>query len=1532
MVFKTGKMKTVTGTGSDGFTNSIQVPETRTIHLCEPNIMWLAHVASGNREEADKLAHDPSECGKPHYRPDRFDNKKLCGACIARIPCRYGSACNFNHPENFPQVVEDASTQGATHGTDSASVTSRSMAPRAPRVSRSDQSFSNKNSLMCKKELAKTMSLKLPEGENACPGGCGFAHSIKDLVCERVLAGELDFQKIADELVAFWLKATEEERSFILKANKVNREPMLSTWCFDQWLDFWITAASTARTNKKILTDALKVETDEEKKKQLSAKISSINVFGLFEGEDSLEENIVWELKRCSHSCSTSYSMQMQAMGGAVGICYSSDEKDESFSPELLAKINAEFEKLTQLRQECISITSNKLCSVSSKEKAMETLRDVNTKLGPLEKRIASLKLRPLCSGGTYCKKGAHFDAVDDNGLLFVFDFDELLGKRKTDGFYRSNIVKLREQCKDAMEALNFERKELVKALASTSQDDKAARKENQSRMQEVNQELEFLRKEFIGLYNKIRFFNKTETLTSMPEESSVQFTVRIPPAFVKVTETGGNIGGDDPDLPEYKGDDESEEAKAEYEWRSKLRAFRQRVMARKEKKANDLLRAAVAAFRSTFEEKVRKIANAANADEARTLYDNLISIRCYVALEKEDRVSLKNRARTADGRLVFYLDITEDGIQVYRSDSYGVLRVCEPGTALTSDTFKQMKERFNHASFKAFYGSGAFRFMSYYEYEAHPIMRQALEVFTCKPRPEGWDIFTQDVKKELHRYNTMDIIETKVMKPGVWDPEDPEPFEIVQTVVSCPEKEQYNDFWSFYLRTPMVTDPKVVGTDSKLAIAEPQLFATFRESGTKQTFTAWLLANADFVPSKEEPTLEAWLNAPRNTSRKYNRATYLAYKSGKYLSVNWRQLKHYINIVVPVCPEMTIQTFVENEYFATIWATSSASRNIGATNGGIPFATFATNPYEYQEFYEHGCNTNGVSFEQFLQDKKDGWIRVVPRNLKKLDVLSLAWLSPELITKDMLANIKMQLWRVNNLSEFNDVPSKTFQIINKTTSMMVPRSICDEQLFELLTLLVKKSTDASAIRNLLEQIPTTAVDANSIRMEMIAHYQKEMTAKINRKRDAFIGIANGQSGFKTVQPFLASLPTEEQVAEIHQFIDSLSKRKREQTNIFFDDFLRTAKINVPDNITAITENIKMDVHSIHKVVQKGDDEEIKVIQPPLLQAAREYLIKLSESKSSTKATSSKTVKTTRKSEPEAKVEKTKTTASSPAKSSSDLDVFEDQFRPDAAFFKKPMTKTQTELQKSGRVQLFGDQKLYINNIRITKEREEVKSFSYWVVGPFETKAEASALKSVVQRILKTSGVQVEKYQDSGLMVFETLIPDATDGVMKQARKWGLEDYTVSAMKNDVLDKMVELIPHITKATNTPVENIVSSLIKKEEKKEVKSKKAEDCGFSFEDEDEEDEDEEEDTNSVESDSSDETSVAGSDDSDSEDEVLIGREVTMKHAPLNQDEESDNLALQAQRSFGASKKSRRYDGPATRDAPARGGKGPKGKDY
>jgi hypothetical protein len=797
--------------------------------------------------------------------------------------------------------------------------------------------------------------------------------------------------------------------------------------------------------------------------------------------------------------------------------------------------------------------------------------------------------------------------------------------------------------------------------------------------------------------------------------------------------------------------------------------------------------------------------------------------------------------------------------------------------------------------------------------------MRQALEVFAIKSNSMDWDIFASDVKKELHRYSTMDIEETKVPKVNGsirWSddgPEDFEPFEIIQTVVSCPEKEQYTDFWSFYLKMPMVTDPKVVGTDSKLAIAEPQLFLAFRESGTKLTFTAWLNADADFVASVTEPTFDAWLNAPRNTTRKHNRATYVAYKSGKYSGVSWRQLKHYINLVVSVDSEMTIQTFVENEYFATIWASSSASRNIGTANGGIPFATFATTPYQYQEFYEHGYNTRGVSFATFLEDKADGWILTVPRCLKKQEVLSLAWLSPELVTKDMLANIKKQLWRVSNLTEFNEQPSRAFNIINNTTTMMVPRSVCDEQLFELLCLLLKKSTDASAIRNLLQQIPTTVADASELRKQMCACYESEMTAKFSRKHDAFIGLVNTQSNFETIECFLTSLPTEDEIAQVHQFIDSLPKRKRELANTFFDDFIRVAKVCVSDNTKAIADNIMTDVHTIQKVIQKSDVEEISVVHPSLIQSAHEYLLKLSESKTSTKVSSTKATKAV---EVKASVQKSMTATAEV--SAVDLDIVSGQFRADAVFSKAPVSKTQTKLQKSGRVQLYGNQNLYIVNTRITKERSTINTSSYWVVGPFETKSAASAVKSVVQRTIKTSGVCVEKYTSStGLTVFETLIPDGADKVNKQNKKWGLDGNVVSAMKKEVLDKMTELIPHISKVASTSIENIVSSLVKNVTSKEETNNT--ETNFIFSDDD----------SDADSDVSSDTDSDA--DSDSEDEVTMDRNGAVATFSSHQDAMLQNCATQAQRTFGAANKSKRYNGPKEHEASFRGSKGPKGKD-
>ena len=76
-------------------------------NFCSKNIKWFTLKVTGKSKHADLISHSPAECGLLHYNPKLFDNKKLCGYSLSKIPCPFGKKCNMIHPINFPQILKN---------------------------------------------------------------------------------------------------------------------------------------------------------------------------------------------------------------------------------------------------------------------------------------------------------------------------------------------------------------------------------------------------------------------------------------------------------------------------------------------------------------------------------------------------------------------------------------------------------------------------------------------------------------------------------------------------------------------------------------------------------------------------------------------------------------------------------------------------------------------------------------------------------------------------------------------------------------------------------------------------------------------------------------------------------------------------------------------------------------------------------------------------------------------------------------------------------------------------------------------------------------------------------------------------------------------------------------------------------------------------------------------------------------------------------------------------------------------------------
>jgi hypothetical protein len=1388
---------------------------------CRDNIFWLVNTAAaglersrGNMESAAKFAadaenhqHNHWECNLRHW--NNRENGPLCGSCIGGFPCAL-TPCPRIHPLNYPAIQRTDQRAPVAHGG-----AARPGSPAGQSVrssgSRNTGSFVPKIKIMlCKSALADEYGVEHPAGEARCTGTtasgrpCNFAHSLLDQMStpsqrefiKRYESGTLNVQVIMDEIIKVMTSCAPSEQQVIFEANDVTRFPSYDRAFAKDWLMMWSKAASTSRRMrprmiesfyqnegklKKMMADFEENPQDESSNRDiihlksslanLESKIRNTNLLPLFDGIDSMDEEIVWEMTRLFKICFSSYPMEEVKLGGKNNLCFSG-LREEDNTADARYRLQQEINRLNEKRE-----------LVKKDKTQKDKLQELNEEIKVATRRLDTMSLIPICQGGAWCKYGVHVSNVQSNGTLFVIDSDNFNG-RSTNNI--ADIVEKRAALKKSINSLISERAYKLSVLEENASG--VNRHDVQSRVNEISTRLSELRGEYMNMFNRILLF----------PSGSTELVIRPYIADVKVSTEAILL-----DMESFCGLPKGTPIdKTVRDWYMSVYVFREKILNKRKKSANALMVRAIQNFLSLREKKFRTIANAA-PEEAVVLYRELIKNQHYITIVGK-LSTIKKRQTTFNGRRVFFVSDDNSDKNIYETNNYGVLRPCPTGTGLTTPALDELVSKFDHNQFKTYYGSGAFTVMSFNAFNTVKFMQEAWSYFPQST--DSWNIFIEKVISSNEEFESLGLIQEKIPQEISESSFDDLPYILVERRVYCPEREKYGeDPWAFFFKMPLAKNPKIVGEDSKLALEQPDLFNEFMSANTVITFSAWLLAEASYVPEDKDDSFDKWLTKyPR---RKQIRDAYLAYKSGAFSTYKWSTIFTYINFVCTCDSKITIQYFSDNEFFTKKWIASPASKK------GITLETFLTLPTEYLEYYQHDFASFGskylFTFEQFLKDRKEGWTLVRPKKMKRNMCTSLAWVSGELLeimSKDVT---KGQLWTIKDLVELDIQPTQFLSFSKGDQQFLVPRSICDDTLYAIARAM--KPLNAPLLKSLLDKLPTTLAEANMRLDSMISEFRVDIACK---KEFALQNFHDLVAKDFTMEELLDL--NEDVVSLIQSYISSSKKRRQESLTTAFTTLMRISSINVDEVADKMRSMLTTDICA---TFGEKDGSMIELKTPTLIAIARAAL---ANDVSSNKPIVPKTMKRKviddddsddeiiiggahinvpglnsfhnedEESDDDEEESDDEEEESDDEEEESDKEM-NDVFFSSEALLDGPKA---SDLQLAARFPLSVNKAYYINRVNITKERGTKTSQSYWAIGPFATLSETKPLASAIRKELKTSGITTNKFsKDDHQDTFEVLIPDKGMKMDKRTKKRNLGSETSSAMEQGVLDEISGLLP-----------------------------------------------------------------------------------------------------------------------------------------
>ena len=1383
---------------------------------CKNNIMWIVNMAAaglersrGNLESADRFAADANsllhnhwDCRLTHW--NNRDDGHLCGACIGEFPCPI-TPCTRIHPVNYPGIERVRAPIQTIHASNQPIRTTRQQFVPKIKV------------MMCKSALADEYGIEHPVDETRCTGvsadgrPCKFAHSHLDQISSpaqrefitRYKNGTLNIQKIMDEVIKVMTSCSPSEQKLIFDANTAFKFPSYERAFAKQWLLFWSVAASNARKNKpqNILRRSQMIhdlnikekdlqeiqslnesEEDEITLLQLKSKIEVLeretlllrsslhnieetirntNLLPLFDGENCMEEELVWELIRLFKICFSSYPMEEVKLGGKNNLRFPGP-RDEDNTPDKRYQLQHTINDLNHQRDEIKGFSSQKA-----------KLSELNEAIKVATKRLDSMSCIPICQGGAWCKYGVHVSSISSDGTLFVIDSENFNGEPTSN---IPNIIEQRASLKKTIDSLTIER--TYKQSLMNDNVTGINRNDIQIRLNEISGLLDDMRGKYMNMFNRILLFTpETPELLVRPYIApvSTEAIILLTSSFLKL------------EKPAFVD-------QTMRDWYMKLFIFTEKIRNKKQKSANLIMIQAVRNLLSLREKKFSTIANS-SSDDAITLYRNLIKNQHYIEFTG-DLNTMKKRQFTSDGRSIFYISNDENDKNIYESDNYNVLRPCAKGTGLTTSKLKELVSSFDHNQFKIYFGSGAYTVMSFNTFATSNFMREAWNYFSNSN--DSWKIFIEKVLVSNEEFESLGVIQEKIPQKITEGSYDSIPYILEERRVYCPEREKYgDDSWAYFFKLPQAKNPMIVGEDSKLAMEQPQLFQEFMNSKTTITFTKWLSASN-------------LIDAAFDSRRKQISDAYNAYKSVEFSKFNWNTIFTFVNFIQNNDSSITIQFFSENEFLTKKWISSPASKN------GVKLEVFLTHPFEYLEYYQHDFSFMQTdipyTFEKFLEDKKEGWNLVRPKKMKNNKITSLAWASGDLVTLMAKEYAKTQLWNIKDLVDYNIVPTKFLVFSKNNNQFMIPRSICDDILMEIASAL--KPLNVTLLKESLDKLPKNLAEAN-IRLDLIiSEYRVEISCK---KKIAFDNFSKLVSN-KFSEEELTNL-TEVSISNIQEYISSCKKKDRRITlTNAFTSLVQLSSVDIESNINKIRSHLTTDVCS-NFVENNGSMTELKI--PNLIAIARnainddsDKIVIESDNSIITNNKKIKIVSDDDDSDDEVIIGKqiiVKRDGSSPDSISSrfyssveDSDEDDEDENENDENFIHPsemmINPRASPLQEASRFPLRNNKKYFINRIEITKQRSGGPiTQSYWAIGPFASKNDAKPLLSIIKKKVNSSGLTINEYTMDKYhqTTFEVLIPDK--GMMndKKSKKRNLSDESSSKMEQGVLDEISELIPII---------------------------------------------------------------------------------------------------------------------------------------
>ena len=1285
--------------------------------FCRKNIRASVAYSKNEKDLFEQLRHDQKDCTHPHFNPKKFGGKHLCADALRQEPCRYAECRNL-HPVNYPQIARPTSSGGAV-------VRSGGGGARAPRPTGNYQPRIT-NKLLCYKELALSMNVKLNADEEPCAGGCGFAHNVKDqhippqvkefdaLVASGQQATLAAVQEWTLEVYKVISSMSPESHARFLEVNTVTQIPDKTQFHLDMLFKQWAKAASNERSN------------------------GNPNGLALFEGPDSAKENLVWELCRRMNVCWTSEKHAKQLLGGKNELCCPTKREVGAERVNYRAAREGLETKVAQLQAEHCNlkaIINNKQEEESVRKAASKKGEQVKKDLSTATRALQTAELVPICQGGATCRNGVHKELCGPSGVLAAIDIANFCGRSSSYNNH-SDIAKMRADLISRIKKLQREYDSLKDNTSIERGSEKVA---YDQRLSGLKQDIALLIEEASKTYNLTRLF---------PEPGQYKPIIFVPEQQVEAERYIYNAA----DFNPLEIVQTPEETLEQFVARIRLNVFRQlshRFNREKQQRVSKYILKCVKKMRGASAKEHHAIAFAPTSEEARKKYESMLLTKSICLLPYDPAVT--GRTATRDGRIIFYF--TEEQVFVATTVGYKLYT----GSILTPVLAARVSS-FSQELYRQFFNSGAFTSMSYHNY-THPLTREAWVQFSANPssQPIGWVAFEKDVSAMRDKWNSLGMVTKKTVTEGAWDKEDPtKNIHIEEVYEGCPEKDLiYADFWGYYFNIPKTSDLKVVGTTQAASVAAESM-SLFQEFLTNKS----VLIQDKVVTTN---TFAEWLTVhPKYT------AAFAALNSGSFQGHTFRTICFFVNSVASVSATISIEDFVANEMLVRLWVSCAASRNIGGAFGGVEFSTFATAPFDYHKYYSSFYPTIGRTFAEYMAARADGWDMVKTSTKAIMQQSSLAHLPKEAFAD--AASIKQHLSLMDSI-KFGAKPAKL--TINTSSKVLkVTPSIYDIQLCQLAKLLSHNKPNRDAVRAILSKLPTSETQARDERDDVIQTHRNFHQSDIKSVCHELCELLDTLTRCRGISPaMLQSLKTELNTEIVETIRATFPKLTSGNGRIFqtkFNEYIALLTLDIEANIKQFIEETTTDVCPY-------TDTTGELRQPALIAAALELLAKEEDEEPMlVKRVSTKSAKST-------KSTKSKSTK---ANKFTVPTLVDEELSGEAVFMSRPK-KQDNALLLSGRTSVPTGFVLYMTSVKQrfaakaetkTEAAVNARSITYWHIGPFPDKAAADKVRKALAQKGHLGGITTQAFAENGPTVYEVQMPDLANKVHEKAKKWDWEE------------------------------------------------------------------------------------------------------------------------------------------------------------